>query len=69
VARDGRKGGDLAVVRRQIKSEVEKIGGALQRLGVEALVVDTQNRFTSGGEGRALAHALGGRYAHLPSWQ
>jgi magnesium chelatase ATPase subunit I len=69
VPRDGRTGGDRADVRRQIKSEAEKIGVALQRLGVAAVVVDTQNRFTSGGEGQALAHALGGRYVHLPSRQ
>lgn len=69
VPRDGRTGGDLRDVRRQIKSEVEKIGVALRRFGVAPLVVDTQNRFTAGGEGRALAHALGGQYAHLPAWQ
>jgi magnesium chelatase subunit D len=69
VPRDGRTGGDLADARRRIKSEVEKIGLALKRLGVAAVVVDTQNRFTSGGEGQTLAHTLGGRYAHLPSWQ
>jgi magnesium chelatase subunit D len=67
VAGDGRTGGDLRDVRRRIKSEVEKIGIALQRLGVVSVVVDTQNRFTSGGEGQALAQTLGGRYVHLPA--
>jgi magnesium chelatase subunit D len=67
VPRDGRAGADRAGVRRQIKSEVERIGVALQRTGVASVVVDTQNRFTSGGEGQALAQALGGRYVYLPS--
>lgn len=67
VPRGGQTNGDRAGVRRQIKSEVEQIGVALQRLGVASVVVDTQNRFTSGGEGQALAQALGGRHVHLPS--
>jgi magnesium chelatase subunit D len=67
VPRDGRVEGDRADVRRRIKSEVEKIGVALQRAGVASLVVDTQNRFTRGGEGQELAQALGGRYVHLPT--
>ncbi|MDQ1613173.1 MAG: magnesium chelatase subunit, partial [Pyrinomonadaceae bacterium] len=67
VPRDGKIEGDRAGVRRQIKSEVEKIGVALQRTGVASVVVDTQNRFTSGGEGQRLAQALGGRYVHLPA--
>jgi Mg-chelatase subunit ChlD len=69
VPRDGKTNGDLRDVRRRIKSEVGKIGMALKRLGVAPVVVDTQNRFTSGGEGQALAHTLGGQYVHLPSWQ
>jgi magnesium chelatase subunit D len=69
VARDGQTGSDLRDVRRRITSEVEKIGIALERLGVASVVVDTQSRFTSGGEGQALAQTLGGRYVHLPSWQ
>jgi magnesium chelatase subunit D len=64
---DGRVGGDRAAVRRRIIGEVEKIGVALQRCGVASVVVDTQNRFTRGGEGQVLAQALGGRYVHLPS--
>ncbi|HEX8457980.1 MAG TPA: magnesium chelatase ATPase subunit I [Pyrinomonadaceae bacterium] len=64
---DGRVGTDRASVRRQIKSEVERIGLALQHARVATVVVDTQNRFTSGGEGRELARALGGHCVHLPS--
>jgi Mg-chelatase subunit ChlD len=30
------------------------------------VVVDTQGRFTGGGEGRALSDALGGGYVRLP---
>jgi magnesium chelatase subunit D len=67
VARDGRLDGDRALVRRQIKKEVELVGVALQRAGVASIVVDTQNRFTRGGEGEALARALGGRYVYLPA--
>jgi magnesium chelatase subunit D len=67
VTRDGVAGGDLRDVRRRIKGEVEKIGAALKRRGVAPVIVDTQNRFTSGGEGQALAHTLGGQYVHLAS--
>jgi magnesium chelatase subunit D len=69
VPRDGKIDADRAAGRRRIKFELEKIGVALQRAGVASVVVDTQNRFTSGGEGHALAQALGGRYVHLPSLQ
>ncbi|HEX8423815.1 MAG TPA: magnesium chelatase ATPase subunit I [Pyrinomonadaceae bacterium] len=69
VPRDGRMSGDRAGVRRQITKEVAAIGFALQRLGVAPVVVDTQNRFTAGGEGQALAQALGGRYVHLSARQ
>ncbi|MCA1556005.1 MAG: magnesium chelatase ATPase subunit I, partial [Acidobacteria bacterium] len=55
VPRDGRIDGDIVAARRRIKSEVEKIGVRLQQLGVVPVVVDTQNRFTAGGEGQALA--------------
>ena len=67
VQHDGRIDADRALARRRIKSELEKIGIALQRACVASVIVDTQNRFTAGGEGQALARALGGRYAHLPS--
>ena len=64
---NGRTGGDRATVRRQIMCEVEKIGIALQRARIQSVVIDTQNRFTSGGEGQHLAQALGGRCVRLPS--
>lgn len=69
VPRDGEIGGDIRDVRRRIKNEVEHIGFAFKRLGVSTVVVDTQNRFTSGGEAQALAQTLGGRYVPLSSRQ
>ncbi|HEX8493184.1 MAG TPA: magnesium chelatase ATPase subunit D [Pyrinomonadaceae bacterium] len=47
--------------------ELEQLGAALQGAGVETIVVDTQNRFTSRGEALALATRLRGRYVYLPS--
>ena len=52
---------------REIDSELERIGSALQQTLVTTIVVDTQNRFTSGGEGQRLAEMLAGRYVYLPS--
>jgi magnesium chelatase subunit I len=51
--------------RRQIDDEIERLGAELQRAGVAVTVVDTQNRFVSNGEGRALASRLGGDYVYL----
>jgi magnesium chelatase subunit D len=52
--------------RQSIASELERLGAALRRARVSTVVVDTQNRFTSGGEARAVALALGGRCVQLP---
>lgn len=52
-------------LKRRIRSEVAAIGAALRKEGVSSFVIDTQSRFTSGGEGRFLADALGGRYTQL----
>lgn len=52
---------------REIESELEQLGSALQQVEVVTIVVDTQNRFTSSGEGRRLAEMLEGRYIYLPS--
>ena len=51
---------------RLVRSEIEGLGAALRGSGVASVVVDTQNRFTSNGEGQSLAAALGGRYLQLP---
>ena len=48
-----------------INDEIERLGAALQRANVASVVVDTQNRFTSRGEGRRLASNLGGRYVYF----
>ncbi|HYE64162.1 MAG TPA: magnesium chelatase ATPase subunit I [Pyrinomonadaceae bacterium] len=51
---------------RLIWQEIERLGAALVRAGLINVVVDTQNQFTSRGEGRALALKLDGRYIYLP---
>ena len=56
---------DKAARAHLIKEEIERLGAALRRAGVASLVVDTQNRFTSRGEGQMLAGALGGRYIYF----
>lgn len=48
-----------------IRNELTQLSNALQEAGVSTVIVDTQNRFTSGGEGRALAERLGARYVYL----
>jgi magnesium chelatase ATPase subunit I len=52
--------------RSHLRNEIELIGAALRRCGVESLVVDTRARFTGDEEGRSLARALGGGYTRLP---
>jgi magnesium chelatase subunit D len=51
---------------REIEGELERLGLALQQTDVTTIVVDTQNRFTSGGEGQRLAALIMGRYVYLP---
>lgn len=50
-----------------IMSELEQLGAALRKAEVTTVLVDTQNRYTSGNECRELAQHLGGRYVHLPA--
>ncbi|HYO90911.1 MAG TPA: VWA domain-containing protein, partial [Pyrinomonadaceae bacterium] len=50
-----------------ISAELEQLGAELQSVGVETIVFDTQNRFTSRGEAFALATRVRGRYVYLPS--
>lgn len=57
---------DGAALKNQIRDEIRRVGASLRGAGVTSLVVDTQNRFTSNGEGQFLAETLGGRYAQLP---
>jgi magnesium chelatase subunit D len=70
---DGRANAPLKIgimekkIRQQvIRAELEQLGAALTEAKVETPVVDTQNRFTSRGEGRELAATLRGRYIFLP---
>jgi magnesium chelatase subunit D len=58
---------DRATRRRVIAEELALSGAALRRAGVKVVVVDTQNRFVSGGEARRLAATLGGRHVSLSS--
>ncbi|HWW75282.1 MAG TPA: magnesium chelatase ATPase subunit I [Pyrinomonadaceae bacterium] len=55
-----------AALREQIRGEVRALGASLLKEGVATLVIDTQARYTDGGEGRLLSDALGGRYLRLP---
>ena len=57
---------ERAASRRRIRRELEELGAALQREGVASVVVDTQNRYVTGGEAKLVADALGGRHLHLP---
>jgi magnesium chelatase subunit D len=56
---------DKATCALLIAKEIERLGAALQRAGVASVIVDTQNRFTSRGEGQMLASKLGGRYIYF----
>ena len=56
---------DKAARQREIGNELKQIGAALHQADVETIVVDTQNRFTSGGEGEKLAGMIEGRYVYL----
>jgi magnesium chelatase subunit D len=50
----------------KILDEIIALGASIRKAGVTSLVIDTQSRFTAGGEGRFLSDALGGRYVRLP---
>jgi magnesium chelatase subunit D len=58
--------GNRTARRGRMRSEILSLGASLARACAGAVVVDTQNRFTAGGEGRFLADALGGGYVQLP---
>ena len=57
---------DAAARRARIADEIRRLGASLRGACVGSLVIDTQNRFTSGGEGEFLSEALGARYLRLP---
>ena len=52
--------------RARVRREIEALGTSLAKACDASVVVDTQNRFTDGGEGRFLSDALGGGYVRLP---
>jgi magnesium chelatase subunit D len=58
--------GEGAARRERIRREIQTLGASLARVCAASVVVDTQGRFTAGGEGRFLADALGGGYVRLP---
>ncbi|HEX8502756.1 MAG TPA: magnesium chelatase ATPase subunit I [Pyrinomonadaceae bacterium] len=62
----GEAGAEAPARRERIRVEIRSLGASLLKAGVASLVVDTQGRFTAGGEGRLLADALGGEYVRLP---
>lgn len=51
--------------RRLVEEELKMLGAAVRQAEVDAFVIDTQNRFTSNGEGQKLADLTGARYVRL----
>lgn len=56
---------DRTLRQQLIEQELEGLGATLKAANVTTIVVDTQNRFVSGGEAQRLAHRLGGRHVAL----
>jgi magnesium chelatase subunit D len=62
----GARNANEDIGRLRVEKELLSLGASLRAAGVAATVVDTQHRFTSTGEARALAAKLGGLYVQLP---
>jgi magnesium chelatase subunit D len=45
-----------------IEAEVRRLGNEMRKVGIDAVVINTQNAFTQNGEALALAESLGARY-------
>lgn len=64
---DGRANAGLrAAGAEAIRDELRQLGARLRTEGVRSVVIDTKSRFLAGGEGKALADLIGGRYVYLP---
>ncbi|MFN2515101.1 MAG: VWA domain-containing protein [Pyrinomonadaceae bacterium] len=58
---------DRAARRQFIEDEVKCLGSEMRKAGIDPVVVDTENAFTSNGDALALAENLGARYVHMNS--
>ena len=64
---DGRANAGLrAAGAEAIRDELRQLGARLRTEGIRSVVIDTKSRFLAGGEGKALADLIGGRYVYLP---
>ena len=56
---------DRAVRRRLIEHEVKRLGSEMRKVGIDAVVINTENAFTQNDEALALAESLGARYLQV----